>query len=291
MTDGPEMTRRGFIVANVVPLATIGGGGVARPQVGSADDVLADDFQALADLIGPIGARPDPGDPFFEDKPIYAYRYSATDSGERYFRVQGDAGWTEWNLTLPSYPAAEMPADVPFGFIAMDENRDIPTWFDGDGYEHPTFVNDVLLDPVTVADTSTRTVVFNADIDEGSLVQGRAYELHLAGRFSTSNNSDQFTTFVDLAGVEVASLQNQPANTTDVPWSLQMTFTVRDHGVSGTLIAHSRGLFNSEPDDASHAPVSVDTTTATALQADVQWGVADPGNSVTLEQAYLQQMS
>ena len=50
-------------------------------------------FDGVADLIGPKDARPERTDPFFDDKIAFAYRYEATDTGERYFITEDKTEW------------------------------------------------------------------------------------------------------------------------------------------------------------------------------------------------------
>lgn len=287
-----DTTRREFMVVGITSLTALNPGGIGvSQQISEADGIVADDFQPLADLVGPIDARPSPGDEFFDDKPVYAYRYTATDTGERSYRVQGEAGWTELGTHLKRFETTDLPTDVPEGYIAHDSQRGTPAWWDGSGYEFATFVDDVLTSPVTVANTTARTQVFNPDINANSLIKGRTYQIDLMGKFSTVNTSDSFTIDINLAGAtDLAGIGNVGGNVTDAPWSVEFTFTVREHGQNGTIQPHTRGLFNSEPADSHHNAVAVDTTTVTELSVDFQWDAADTDNSVTLGQAHLKQM-
>lgn len=202
-----------------------------------------------------------------------------------------DTGWVPIPDLLVGYPTAELPDSPETGNLFFDENRNLPTWWDQDHYEFPTFVDDVLTSPVTVANTTTRTTVFDPDINANSLVKGRKYQIDLSGSFSTTNNSDTFTIDINLAGAtDVAGIGNVGGNVTDAPWNIEFAFTVREHGQNGVLQPHTKGLFNSDPADADHDTVTVDTTTVTELSVDLQWSAADPDNSVTVKQAHLKQM-
>lgn len=203
------------------------------------------------------------------------------------FLIRSDGGAVPMAFATGDLPSS--PDDD--GTMYHDADRGIPSWWDRDHYEWPSFVDDVLTSPVTVSNSTTRTTVWDPGINTGSLIKGRTYQVDLMGKFSTTNNSDTFTVDVDLGGTDVAGISNTPANATDVPWSIEFTFSVREHGTNGKLIAHTRGLFNSNPDDTDSDEISVDTTTATELTFDIQWSAADPGNSVTLEQAHLKQMA
>lgn len=177
------------------------------------------------------------------------------------------------------------------GTIYYDQNRNLPAWWDGDHYEWPNFVDDVLTEPETVAGTTTSTVVWDPDINANSLIEGRTYQIDLTGRFSTANTSSTFTVDIDLAGTDVAGIQNVGGNVTDAPWSVEFSFTVQSDGQNGTLQPHTRGLFNTDATGSDHDTVSVDTTSVTALSVSLQWDDASAGNSVTLSQAHLKQMA
>jgi hypothetical protein len=60
------------------------------------DTTTDDDYEVrgVADLLGPAAARPEPGDPFFDNKVAYAYRYEASDTGARWFITDDDTEWT-----------------------------------------------------------------------------------------------------------------------------------------------------------------------------------------------------
>lgn len=187
---------------------------------------------------------------------------------------------------LPQYPSAYE------GTFHHDTDRGIPCWWDRDHWEWPNFVDDVLLSAQTVTDTTTRTSVWNPDINKNSLVKGRVYQMDLHGIFQTKNTSSQFTVDIDLAGTDVAGIQNAQSNADPgTPWTLELTFSVREDGNNGKLKANTRATFNEQPRTASHSEISVDTTTATALEVFFTWNESGTDNSVTLEQAHLKQMA
>jgi hypothetical protein len=246
-------------------------------------------FRAAPLWYGTSEERPEPGSSFFDNKSgevLYL-----TEAGQLSHLAIGDSEWSELPVHLAGYATPDLPTDVPTGSILFDENRSTPAWWDTDHYEYPNFVDDVLTESVTVADTTTRTVVFDPDINANSLVKGRKYQIDLSGSFSTANNSDVFTIDVNLAGAtDVAGIGNVGGNVTNAPWNIEFAFTVREHGVNGVLQPHTKGLFDSEPADSDHGTVTVDTTTVTELSVDIQWSSADPANSVTVKQAHLKQM-
>lgn len=283
-----DLSRRGFMQVGVVALASLQTGDV-HPQLDPRDEY---EFQGAADLMGPASARPVPGSDFFDNKTFYAYRYTATDTGEVAEMTQDDDAWRQLPINLKQFQFPNLPTSPALGTLVFDEDHGTPAWWDVDHWEWPTFVDDVLTSAVTVADTTTRTTVFDPGINADSLIKGRTYQLDLFGQFGTTNTSSTFTVDINLGpATDAAGVGNVGGNVSDAPWSVEFTFTVRDHGTNGTLQPHTRGLFDSEPADSHHDPVSVDTTTVTELSVDIQWDTADPANTVTLGQAHLKQMA
>lgn len=280
------MPRREYLGLLSIPaLIKLTGGARAQTQP------EPESFEPADTWVGPRGDRPDPDWVGFANA-TGTVAYLATDSGElSTIEVDTDEGWAETPTPLVGYANAALPTNVPTGTVFFDENRNLPAWWDTDHYEFPNFVDDVLTSPVTVADTTTRTTVFDPDINQNSLVKGRTYQVDLFGQFGTANNSDTFTVDINLGpATDVAGIGNVGGNTTGAPWSIEFTFTVREDGQNGTLQPHTRGLFNSDPADSHHSEVTVDTTTVTELSVDIEWSAADPDNTVTLGQAHLKQM-
>lgn len=220
----------------------------------------------------------------------YQFVYVDPATGERDKIAHDDSGWQQLATRLKPYSNTELPSSPPIGQLVFDEDRGTAAWWDRDHWEWPNFVDDVLTTPQTVANTTTRTVVWEPDINPDSLIKGRAYQIDLHGVFSTANTSDQFTVDVNLAGTDAAELQNVPANATDAPFSLETNFAIREDGTNGAIKPNTRGAFDDEAQSASHAEIPVDTTTVTNIAVAFQWDAADPDNTVTLEQAHFKQM-
>lgn len=282
-------TRRQFLgVVSLGALLGMSSGTVAAQEYKTEDQ----GFRPVPTWYGPLSERPAADSSFWNNKSgQVAY---LTDNGRLSHLTIGDASWRELPLHPPGYATADLPTDATTGAIYWDENRNLPTWWDTDHYEFPNFVDDVLTDPVTVANTTTRTTVFDPDINANSLVKGRKYQIQISGSFGTANNSDTFSVDVDLAGAtNLAGLSNSPSNETAVPWWVQFEFSVREDGVNGVLAPTSFGIFNSvaQQPASAHGTVSVDTTTVTNLSVDIQWDAADPANTVTVDEAHLIQMA
>lgn len=98
MAGDMDLSRREFMFVGSTSLLSLQSGGV-QLQMEDPDNPQEDyQFQGVADLMGPAAARPEPGDPFFDNKQFYAYRYEATDTHARYFITQNDSQWSELNV-------------------------------------------------------------------------------------------------------------------------------------------------------------------------------------------------
>lgn len=277
-----DASRREFTVLTVTSLAALPDG-VKRQLDSSKND---ENYSGVAYLFGTEKPPPE----FFEDKGIGTYIFQQENGTTEYTGPPYDQ-WTELPVHLVGYETADLPTDPLDGALFHDLNRGIPAWYDQDHYEYPNFVDDVKVSETTVANTTTRTQVWDPDINADSLVAGRIYQIDLHGTYQTANTSDQFTVDIDIAGTDTASVQNAAANANaGTPWTLELTFTVRQHGTNGLIKPNTRATFDEQPRTARHAEISVDTTTATNLSVFLTWDAADPDNSVTLEQAHLKQM-
>lgn len=105
---GDDPTRRqfmeGFALVGTTSLLSMEGNVDLPDDPASIRDF---EFQGVADLLGPRDARPAAGSAFFDDKTFYAYRYEATDTGDRFFIAHDDAAWTKL-MTNPTTQVDEV---------------------------------------------------------------------------------------------------------------------------------------------------------------------------------------
>lgn len=287
MNEGFGPSRREFLGSAALFVAVPNGGFQQVDTGGLPNDDY--EFQGVADLMGPRDARPASESEFFDNKKFYAYQYYALDEGGRYFKRQSDAEWTKLPFKLPDYPNGSLPGDPANASMYFDNNRGTPAWFDRDHYEFPNFTDDVLTEPVSVTG-SARVPVWDAPINEGSMLAGRAYQADLMGDFTTGNSSAFFTVYAVYGGVELAGISSTAENVTEAPWSIEFTYTIRTDGADGTGIAHTRGLFNGTPDDSDSEEFTIDTTVGNNISFEIAFNDDDASNEVHLEQAHIKQM-
>lgn len=130
-----EISRREFMQVGTTSLLALQTGG-NELQVERQQPRDQYEFQGVADLIGPLDARPAPGGDFFDNKKYYWYRYEASDTGERFFINQDDSRWTNISI-MQKY-------ETTFGFPAVrnSTNRvDAPASYDFNTTRHRLVIN------------------------------------------------------------------------------------------------------------------------------------------------------
>lgn len=281
------MQRRQFLGTLALAGLTALTGGVNAQQVG----LDAGEFTPVPVWSGLADARPAPDSERLSGLEGRV-AYLAINTGALSYIDEPGGQWDELPTKLPTVADEDLPdpASVPAGYMVLDKDRGIPAWNDGTGFEFPSFVDDVKTSPTTVANDTTRTQVFNPDINAMSLIEGRDYEITVSGKFSTANNTDTFDVIVDLGGTDVATLTNAGKNVTDAHWRAVTEFSVRPGSGSDVHLApESYGQFDEQMRGAVHDVVAVDPTVLTNISVDIQWSAADAGNSVTVERGTLQQ--
>lgn len=192
------------------------------------------------------------------------------------------------------------PSGVPKGQTFLDDKREIITWNDGDGYEFPTYVQDVKTSATTVSNTTTETEVFRADVEDTGLVKGRVFILRVFGKYSTASSDDNFDFKVKVGdsgfdaqtgGTTIAQIPTTKENVTDGPFQSKTTMTITSEGQSGVMKAHTEARFNGTPKDNNTGDTTINTDKGEEFVATAEWESAKSANSVTIDQSYLQQQA
>lgn len=281
--DGVRVDRRGFLELSAGAAASLAG-------CASLAQVPAGDVDTAGLLFGAESALPAPGGDFFPDAGTYHYLY-VTFAGSRFAIQTDDSAWTELPVVPPEYDDPDLPSAPARGAMFFEGLRNVPTWWDGDNYEHATLVEDVLESDQIVANTTAETTVFTADLDAHALVAGRYFELPVSGEYSVDNGTDTFTLRFYVGGTLVAAVQSVAGNESGAPILAELEATVRADGQNGTIKPYTEAVFANVPDHQRHDPITVDTTVASSWEVTLQWDAADPANTVEIDQAVLKQMS
>lgn len=200
---------------------------------------------------------------------------------------------------LRRYAPSDLPS-VDTGAVVFDDFRRVISWWDGDNWEWPTFVdnNDVQSSEVLVENTTDETEVYRSGLDPSALVQDRVLIFRLFGKYGTGSSNDDFTLrlkagesgFDAIAGgSEVASVTTVQENVDPgSAWQSKITLTVVSTGKNGSISGHEEGAFNNNKKDGHVEPVTIDTTTAEEFAATIEWNQAKADNTATVRPVYTQ---
>jgi hypothetical protein len=148
----------------------------------------------------------------------------------------------------------------------------------------------------SVTNTTTETTVFTGTIAANEMAVGKTFRARIMGRFSTANATDVFTLRPKVNGVTAGVLNSNAALRTNAPFYAEFTFTVRTTGSApgtlGTYWTFASGVIDSSPENATGtAAGSVDTGLAANVTFTVTWTAANAGNTVSIDQAYLEMLN
>jgi len=105
--DSLDLSRREFMLAGTIPFSMSN----VNLQVQDQQPNEEYEFQGAAYLVGPLSARPTPGDSFFDNKVAYAYIYE-DENGSRSYLEDEDSSWTPLNYTnqVTVFSSDDLPA-------------------------------------------------------------------------------------------------------------------------------------------------------------------------------------
>jgi len=148
-----------------------------------------------------------------------------------------------------------------------------------------TVVNSAAETTLTAAGVGSLTLRAN------SLVPGKTIRIKAKGFYSeTGNPTIRFKIKIGAVIVldTTAESLNGSGTANNAEWTLNAEITCRTTGVGGTVAG--QGEWVSSQNSATStvslgmtntSPVTIDTTVAEAIDLTVQWGAADPGDTIT----------
>ncbi|MDD5015969.1 MAG: hypothetical protein PHW73_12900, partial [Atribacterota bacterium] len=148
--------------------------------------------------------------------------------------------------------------------------------------------DDVKISDSTVANTTDETTVHTSAIAANEPKASKVYKVTLTGKYSTANGSDTFTLRFKMGGTTILSLTSTAGSVTDAPLSVNGYVTFRTVGDSGTYASYMNAKLNNADKDPTPVTGSVDTTVSQDLTVTIDWSNADAGNTLTVQQAYLE---
>jgi len=151
--------------------------------------------------------------------------------------------------------------------------------------------SDSIIIPATVADTVTETTVWTGTLAIDSIRPYKVYRVNFYGKFSTANASATVTIRIKLNSTVVVILTSTGGTVTDDFWHGSATLTARTIGVTGTVSGHGDVMLGVKSVHTNTSSIIVDTTAATNIIVTIQWSAALAGNTLTLDQAFLEVMN
>jgi hypothetical protein len=143
---------------------------------------------------------------------------------------------------------------------------------------------DIVVTPITVANTTTETLIYTAPMAANYLTAGKMINIKLYGRFGTNGAGNLYTIRVKLSGVTVLTVTSTSANSTNRPFDIDLRSTIRSIGASGTIISYGKTQQdNLTPNIEIGTLGTINTTIPNTITVTVQWASASSNNTITLE--------
>lgn len=151
--------------------------------------------------------------------------------------------------------------------------------------------------PVTVANIDTFQNLQTCTIPANEIGVGQQFQITATGRILTVGGGGQtivLNILFDATNIGVFSFVTPAVGGTGAPWTLSGIFTGLSTGVSGSFTQGS-GLWNGNDvlqTTQSVAPGTntIDTTVTHTITINVEWGAADPANSITEITLFIQRI-
>ena len=171
------------------------------------------------------------------------------------------------------------------GTIEFNDNK---FYITNDGHQRVIDrTSDVMLESVTVENTTTETLLFIATMNANSLFAGNTLNLRAFGIASNVSASDVLTIRIKIGGVTRITIENSARTFSDEDLHITGNATQRTIGVSGERAMHFDLSIGG--DNANFQGVeTIDTTKNMDITITAQWSNAKIGNIIVLEQAYMQ---
>ncbi len=171
-------------------------------------------------------------------------------------------------------------------------------WYINSGASALAYANTTVPAGNTVANTATETVYASSyTIPANSLVAGSVIRLTLYGVYSTALVAPSIRVKIKFGStimLDTGVISPLVAGDTNVGWSATATFIIDSIGASGAIESQGVMLFQTSTTASATtnventAAITVDTTTAQAITATIQWGTASASNTSTLREMVIE---
>jgi len=146
--------------------------------------------------------------------------------------------------------------------------------------------SDVMLSTVTVANTTTKTLLWTGEMGANSLSAGNVFKFHGWGVASNTANGI-LTISVEVGGNEVASLDNTARNFSDDDVHIDAMATQRTIGSSGSRAFHI-DLCIGEDCDSVTGVANINTENNMDVEIFATWSAASASNTMSLQQGFME---
>ena len=149
--------------------------------------------------------------------------------------------------------------------------------------------SDVLLETVTVENTTTETTIWTGTMNANSLCAGNVFKFHANGLISSDSAGDLITIriYVGASETPVATLVGAAKKLEDDHFHIDAVATQRTIGASGSRALHVDMTID-EVEYSLSAIATIDTTANMDVTITAQWNNADAGDVLELLQAFME---
>ncbi|CAK0762949.1 hypothetical protein CCP3SC1AL1_310012 [Gammaproteobacteria bacterium] len=200
-------------------------------------------------------------------------------------------------LHLPAGTATASTAPLKFtsGTLLATPAAGVVEFYDGRWYITGTAkqrvidrTGGVIVATTTVANTTTETTLWTETLSANAMKVGRIYKLFCCGIADNKSASDDITFNLYFGGTLVGTYNPAMGSiSAGTHWDAQINITIRTIGVGGTCAVCTMiqiGTFS----DKTSSLQAIDTTAANSVTLKVQWDNANPANTISIYQGWLE---
>jgi len=147
--------------------------------------------------------------------------------------------------------------------------------------------SDVLLETITVEDTTTETTLWTGVMPANSLCAGNVFKFHANGLISSDSAGDLITIRVKVGGVTKATLVGAAKKLDNDHFHIDAVATQRTIGSTGSRAIHIDMLIDETEYTVSDV-ATIDTTADMDVTITAQWNNEDAGDILELYQAFME---
>lgn len=160
-------------------------------------------------------------------------------------------------------------------------------------YSQPpySFLANSIVSTTTIANTTTNTTGYTYTIPANQITAGTVIRLTISGLYAIASSST-IAYQLEVGGNSAMAITKSAVTSSTTGFRIVFEFTCRTAGSSGTGFAKSGAVFGTDIEDGNPTSTfTINTTVSNAVAVLFQWGVANSGNTLTVEQAFLEQLT